>query len=93
MSRNEGLPISVLEAMRAGLPVISTRVDGIPEQVDERNGVLIDPNVDQLVDVLNKLPEFDWESLGKGSRIRFENEYTFERMLRDYADMFDKLNA
>lgn len=93
MSRNEGLPISVLEAMRAGLPVISTRVDGIPEQVDERNGVLIDPNVDQLVGVLNRLPEFDWESLGKGSRIRFENEYTFERMLSDYADMFDKLNA
>lgn len=93
MSRNEGLPISVLEAMRAGLPVISTRVDGIPEQVDERNGVLIDPNVDQLVGVLNRLPEFDWGSLGKGSRMRFENEYTFERMLRDYADMFDKLNA
>lgn len=91
MSRNEGLPISVLEAMRAGLPVISTKVDGIPEQVDERNGILIDPNIDQLVDILNKLPEFDWESLGKGSRFRFENEYTFERMLRDYADMFDKI--
>lgn len=91
MSRNEGLPISVLEAMRAGLPVISTKVDGIPEQVDERNGILIDPNIDQLVEVLNRLPEFDWETLGKGSRIRFENEYTFERMLRDYADMFDKI--
>lgn len=93
MSRNEGLPISVLEAMRAGLPVISTRVDGIPEQVDERNGVLINPNIEQLVEVLNRLPEYDWEALGKGSRIRFENEYTFERMLRDYANMFDKLMA
>jgi glycosyltransferase involved in cell wall biosynthesis len=93
MSRNEGLPISVLEAMRAGLPVISTKVDGIPEQVDERNGILIDPNIDQLVGILNRLPEFDWESLGKESRIRFEKEYTFERMLRDYADMFDKIIA
>ncbi len=91
MSRNEGLPISVIEAMRAGLPIISTRVDGIPEQVDDRNGILIDPDVDQLVDVLNRLPEFDWDSLGKGSRKRFEQEYTFGRMLRDYADMFDKL--
>jgi len=91
MSSNEGLPISVLEAMRAGLPVISTKVDGIPEQVDERNGILIDPNVEQLVEVLNRLPEYDWATLGKGSRKRFEQEYTFERMLRDYADMFDKL--
>ncbi len=93
MSRNEGLPISILEAMRAGLPVISTKVDGIPEQVDERNGILIEPNIDQLVEVLNRLPGLDWEALGKGSRIRFENEYTFERMLRDYADMFDKIIA
>ena len=85
------MPISVIEAMRAGLPVISTHVDGIPEQVDDRNGILIDPDVDQLVNVLNRLPEYDWDSLGKGSRKRFEQEYTFGRMLRDYADMFDKL--
>lgn len=91
MSRNEGLPISVIEAMRAGLPVISTHVDGIPEQVDERNGVLIDPDVHQLTELLNNLPDYDWKKLGKGSRKRFEEEYTFERMLRDYADMFDKL--
>lgn len=91
MSRNEGLPISVIEAMRAGLPVISTRVDGIPEQVDERNGILIDPDIDQLVGVLNRLPEYDWGKLGENSRRRFEREYTFERMLNDYANMFDKL--
>lgn len=91
MSRNEGLPISVIEAMRAGLPVISTRVDGIPEQVDERNGILIDPDIDQLTEVLNRLPEYDWKQLGENSRRRFEQEYTFERMLKDYADMFDTL--
>ena len=91
MSSNEGLPISVLEAMRAGLPVISTKVDGIPEQVDDRNGILIDPSIEQLTEVLNHLPDYDWAKLGIGSRKRFENEYTFERMLKDYADMFDKL--
>lgn len=91
MSRNEGLPISVIEAMRAGLPVISTRVDGIPEQVDARNGILIDPNIEQLTEVLNHLPAHDWQKLGKGSRKRYEDEYTFDRMLKDYADMFDLL--
>ena len=91
MSSNEGLPISVIEAMRAGLPVISTKVDGIPEQVDNRNGILIDPNIEQLTEVLNHLPDYEWAILGHGSRMRFENEYTFDRMLKDYADMFDKL--
>ena len=91
MSNNEGLPIAILEAMRAGLPVISTRVAGIPEQVDERNGILIEPDVKQLTEVLNHLPDYDWEKLGKASRIRFEKEFRFSRMLDDYANVFDSL--
>ena len=91
MSNNEGLPIAILEAMRAGLPVISTRVAGIPEEVDERNGILIQPNIEQLTEVLNHLPEYDWETMGKASRKRFEDEFTFQRMLDDYANVFDGL--
>ena len=92
MSNNEGLPIAILEAMRAGLPVISTRVAGIPETVDERNGFLIEPDIEQLTQILNHLPDYDWSALGKASRKRFEEEFTFQRMLNDYADMFDSLN-
>lgn len=92
MSNNEGLPIAILESMRAGLPVISTKVAGIPETVDERNGFLLDPDIDQLAELLNKLPEYDWDKLGKASRKRFEEEFTFQRMLNDYADMFDSIN-
>lgn len=43
-SYNEGLPISILEAMSYGLPVISTNVGGIPEVVHDRvNGFVIAP--------------------------------------------------
>ena len=91
MSNNEGLPIAILEAMRAGLPVISTKVAGIPEQVDERNGLLIEPDIEQLTDVLNHLPDYDWKTMGKSSRKRFEEEFTFQRMLKDYVDVFDSL--
>lgn len=91
MSNNEGLPIAIIEAMRAGLPVISTRIAGIPEEVDERNGVLIQPDIDELVGILNHLPNYDWDTLGKNSRKRFEEEFTFERMLKDYVNVFDSL--
>lgn len=91
MSNNEGLPIAILEAMRAGLPVISTKVAGIPEQVDNRNGILIDPDVEQMKDVLNDLPNYDWLALGEASRKRFEEEFTFQRMLDDYANMLDTM--
>jgi glycosyltransferase involved in cell wall biosynthesis len=53
----EGLPMALLEALAAGLPVIATSVGGIPEVVqDGYNGFLIPPgNIQTLTDALAKL--------------------------------------
>lgn len=56
-SYNEGLPISILEAMSYGMPIISTNVGSISEAVKEdENGFLISPgNIVQLERALSKL--------------------------------------
>lgn len=56
-SYNEGLPMTILETMAAGIPNISTNIASIPEVLfDGENGYLITPgDVDALVDRLRKL--------------------------------------
>ena len=49
-SFNEGLPISILEAMSYGHPIISTPVGGIPEVVEtEKNGILVTPGKEEEI--------------------------------------------
>lgn len=92
MSYEEGLPISVIEALRAGLPVIGSRVGGIPELVEEgENGFLLDPDAKPLAALLRHLDDFDWETLGRRSRQFFLQKFTFGKMMESYCDMLDSL--
>jgi len=92
MSNNEGLPISIIEAMRSSLPIITTNNSGMPEIVkNEYNGILLEPNVDQLVELLNDIDNYNWSAMGKNSRLRFENELTFDRMRKEYCDMLNSI--
>lgn len=91
MSENEGLPISLIEGLRSGLALISTNVSGIPELIDVgENGFLLEPNVDQLTELFNKIDDYDWDEMGRKSRKKFEKYYTFTRMRSDYVKMLNK---
>lgn len=55
-SSNEGLPVSIQEALAYGIPVIGTNVGGIHEEIDG-NGVLLpeNPSVEEIADAIRKV--------------------------------------
>lgn len=94
MSENEGLPISIIEAMRCGLPIIATNVSGIPETVENMyNGILIDRSVDSLSKVLERIEEYDLTTMSLNSRAKYEKDFTYDRMREDYSSLLLKMNS
>ena len=58
-SRTEGTPIALLEAVAAGVPIVATRVGGVPDAINESSGVLVESGdvagmAAALADVLDK---------------------------------------
>ena len=85
----ESFGIVLAESMLAGLPVVATRVDGIPEVVEEgETGLLVPPqDAETLAQRLVSLVE-DPErrrSMGCAGRARAEELFSVNRMVRSYA--------
>jgi glycosyltransferase involved in cell wall biosynthesis len=91
----EGLPISILEAMRAGLPVVATSVNGIPEEVVDGKTGLLAPHQDvkalaNALHILTNSPEIR-QQMGKESREKFEQEFTVDRMITEIRAIYEEI--
>src|SRR5260221_5048630 len=88
----EGFPISILEAMRAGLPVVASDVNGVREAVaDGSTGFLAAAgDVAMFRQRLEQLVQDDSlrGRLGAAGRRRFEKEFTVEAMLGKTAGIY-----
>ncbi len=94
-SRWEGLPLTIIEAMMAGLPVVASRVGGLPELVEEGvTGFLVPPGDPQgLAKVLQRL--LDDEELrrcmGEAGRQRALGNFTLDRMLHETHRVYEEV--
>jgi len=94
-SLREGLPMSILEAMALGKPVIATRVGAIPDViVDDESGLLIEPeDVAGLQAKLLHLIQHDAlrSRLGNGARLVIESRYSATIMADAYLERYRSL--
>ena len=93
-SRAENAPVAVLEAMTAGLPVVGTRVGGIPELVvDGETGILVPPSDPQaLATALDSLAnEQRRAELGQRGRERVTRHFSAEAMARRTVELYEEL--
>jgi len=91
-SHSEGLPNAVMEAMAAGLPVVATRVGGIPELITSGvTGTIVPPNDPERMAaaVLHLMDHPDRAAaLGEEARLRAQNEYGFARMVNSTEQLY-----
>lgn len=90
-SISEGVSLTILEAMAAGLPIIATRVGGTPEVVTADCGVLVPPRDPQAI--AHALVQFGSDaspraSFGAAARARAETLFSLDRMIRQYRDVY-----
>ncbi len=94
-SLTEGLPAVLLEAMFFGVPIVATKVGGIPEIIEDGvSGILIPPeDPEGLAEAIVKTyenPNFASE-MAKNAYIRFEKYFTAEKMARQYEKVYKEL--
>ncbi len=91
----EGLPLVLLEAMAAGLPVVATAVGGTPEVVvDGVTGLLVPPHDPQSLAqaIIRLLGDPDLRRrMGQAGRERVERHFTVERMVRETESLYEML--
>jgi glycosyltransferase involved in cell wall biosynthesis len=90
-SHREGLPLAVLEAMMAGLPVVATSVGDIPNVVTKETGVLVPPHHPELLaaalEDLLRDPQ-KRRSMGQAAYQRAMTEYSVDAWMKKHVALY-----
>ena len=88
----DGIPVALMEAMALEIPVVSTRVSGIPELVKDGAGLLVDPEdpeaLANAIEQTARLSARDRREIGRGGRAVIEKEFNLAVEVERLAALF-----
>jgi len=88
----EGLPLSILEAMAMGLPIIGSDIKGNDELISDLNGILVPPKKPELLaEVLQSLPDrtSEMKIWGENSRKAVLQRFNMEEFVARYRELYE----
>lgn len=93
LSDFEGLPISIIEALCYGVPVLASNVGGISEILNGENGFALENNTDCFHEEINKFVDgtYDLLQFSKNARKSYENHFTVEQMYNRYEELYNNI--
>lgn len=94
-SHFENQPCTILEALCCGLPVVSSNVGGIPEEIDSKNGILVDPSslsdfVQALKSMIQNYGNYDGPNISKTAIAKYSNDSVAHQISAIYSSVLNK---
>lgn len=94
-SITEGIPLTVIEAMAAQVPVAATKVGGLQEMINDRvNGLLTPPQDSHALGESLRILKTDGElrqSIVTAGKVTAENRFSWDGMIQAYADLYQEV--
>lgn len=96
-SLNEGLPVAAIEALASGIPIVSTRVGGVPDLLDGVDSAIMVPPADPpalahaLETVLEGLPAY--KEMAQKHRPRTREQFSLERLAENVDGLYRRLGG
>ena len=92
-SRKEGMPYTIIEAKDRGLPIVATKVGGVPEVIEhKKTGLLVDPdNIEQLSDALQYAYKNKDEMKKMAEKGHLENKFMLKNMIEETTLLYQRL--
>ena len=92
-SKWEGVPMSIIEAMGTGLPIIASRVGGVSDMLtDDQSGLLIEPDATELAAAIERLAGSEELRRTLGQHALADSErFSAVQMARHYVEIYESL--